>query len=91
MGNNIPPGAVAIDSWRTREVANNATTISTIAPTRSDHGARLKNTHHTAIAKRGHESAKQPYRGSPWRDDGNRDELEQHQRHRGDHAGPQPE
>ena len=50
MGNNIPPGAVAIDSWRTREVANIATTISTTAPTRSDHGARLKNTHHTTIA-----------------------------------------
>ena len=33
-----------------RDVANNATIITTMAPTRSDHGARLKSTHHTRIA-----------------------------------------
>ena len=65
MGNNIPPGAVAIDSWRTREVANNATTISTIAPTRSDHGARLKNTHHTTIANAATSPPSNPTGGAP--------------------------
>src|SRR5213080_5581469 len=32
------------------DVANSATIITTMAPTRSDHGARLKSTHHTRIA-----------------------------------------
>ena len=33
-----------------RDVANSATTIRTMAPTRSDQGARLKNSHHTTTA-----------------------------------------
>ena len=32
-----------------RDVANSATAIKTRTPTRSDHGARLKNSHHTTI------------------------------------------
>ena len=33
-----------------RDVATSATTIRTMAPTRSDQGARLKNSHHTTTA-----------------------------------------
>ena len=32
-----------------RDVANSAAIITTRAPTRSDQGARLKNSHHTTI------------------------------------------
>jgi hypothetical protein len=39
-----------IERWRKGRVANTAATITTIAPIRSDHGARLKNSHHTMIA-----------------------------------------
>src|SRR5262245_46844502 len=46
----IPCPAPTIDAWATALVANTATTIRTIAPTRSDHGARLNNSHHTAIS-----------------------------------------
>ncbi|OFW36480.1 MAG: hypothetical protein A3J29_14215 [Acidobacteria bacterium RIFCSPLOWO2_12_FULL_67_14b] len=39
-----------IDSWATLLIANTVTIIRMIAPTRSDQGARLKKTHHNAIA-----------------------------------------
>jgi hypothetical protein len=45
----IPCPAPTIDAWATVLVANTATTITMIAPTRSNHGARLNNSHHTAI------------------------------------------
>src|ERR1035437_10189441 len=50
MGNIIPIIPVAIDTWTMRDVANSAIIIRTIAPKRSDQGARLKNNHHTTIA-----------------------------------------
>ena len=50
MGNIIPIMPVAIDTWMTRDVATIATIIRTMAPKRSDQGARLKKTHHTTIA-----------------------------------------
>ena len=50
MGNIIPIIPVAIDTWMMLFVANSPTIIKTIAPKRSDQGARLKNTHHRTIA-----------------------------------------
>jgi hypothetical protein len=50
MGNKNPIPAVATDTWRRGEVATNATTISAMAPKRSDQTARLKNTHHRTSA-----------------------------------------
>ncbi len=50
MGSIIPIIPSRIDTWTRRDVANNATIIRTMAPTRSDQGARLKNSHHTRIA-----------------------------------------
>ena len=49
-GNSIPMPPFASDTWMKRDVANSATTISTMAPKRSDQGARLKNAHHTTTA-----------------------------------------
>ena len=49
MTNIIPIIPVAMDWWMMRGVANSATPIKTMAPTRSDQGARLKNSHHTTI------------------------------------------
>ena len=43
----IPP---TIDSWKNGLIAMMATAITTIAPRRSSHGARLKNIHHTMTA-----------------------------------------
>ena len=37
---------LAIEGCTTREVTAPATSISAVAPSRSDHGARLKNSHH---------------------------------------------
>ncbi len=48
--NIIPIIPVAIDTWMMRVVAASATIIRTMAPKRSDQGARLRNTHHTTIA-----------------------------------------
>ena len=42
----IPP---AIDGWTIRFVASTTIGISTIAPNRSNQGARLKNNHHNRI------------------------------------------
>ena len=56
MGNNIPCTPVAIDSWTMRDVANSATIIRTMAPKRSDQGARLKNSHHRTISQPADES-----------------------------------
>src|SRR5947207_760057 len=50
MGNIIPIIPPAMDLWIMRDVANAATIIRTMALTRSDQGARLKNSHHTTIA-----------------------------------------
>src|SRR2546425_12153050 len=50
MGNILLIPAFAMDGWTICFVANTATTITTMAPTRSDQGARLKNTHHRTIA-----------------------------------------
>jgi len=41
---------VRIDTSTTRDVTKSETGINTIAAMRSDHGARLKNSHHTTIA-----------------------------------------
>src|SRR5262245_2286607 len=43
----IPP---LMDWCTTRDVATSATIIKASAPSRSDHGARLKNSHHTTVA-----------------------------------------
>ena len=45
--NSIPIAPPRIDLSRKGRIANAATTISPIAPKRSSHGARLKNSHHT--------------------------------------------
>jgi hypothetical protein len=50
MGSIIPIIPFAIDACTTRDVAISATTINRTAPTRSDHGARLKNSHQARIA-----------------------------------------
>ena len=51
MGSIIPIIPFAIDSSTTRDVAKNATIITTRAATRSDQGARRKNSHHTGTAR----------------------------------------
>src|SRR5262249_53462804 len=50
IGNIIPIIPPAIEGSTTRLVATTATTISTSAPMRSNHGARLKNSHHKMVA-----------------------------------------
>ena len=90
MGNNIPIMPVAIDSWTMRDVANSATIIRTMAPKRSDQGARLKNTHHTTIANPPTSPPITPIGHGFGHDDGD-DKPDQPQQHHGDHAGPQPE
>src|SRR5260221_1154126 len=47
----IPWQAQTIDAWATAMVANTAATIRTIAPARSDQGARLNSNHHRRMAK----------------------------------------
>ena len=42
--------AIAMDGWTQSLVAAIATTIRTMAPTRSDHGARLNNSHQRTTA-----------------------------------------
>jgi hypothetical protein len=49
MGSIIPIIPFEMDSCTRREVADSATIIRTIAPRRSDHGARLKNSHHRTM------------------------------------------
>ena len=90
MANIIPIIPFAIDSWTTRDVANSATTIRTMAPRRSDQGARLKNSHHTTISQPADESAKHAEDHGLGNDEGD-DEPDQPLQHHGDHAGPQPE
>ena len=46
--NKNPIAPPAIDSWTMRLARNNPMTIRAIAPKRSDHAARLKNSHHRA-------------------------------------------
>ena len=90
MGNNIPCAPVAIDLSTMRDVANIAAIIRTTAPKRSDHGARLKNTHHRTIANPPPSPAKHPDEhgfGDDDRDDKPKQALQYHD----DHAGPQPE
>ena len=62
MGSNIPIIPFAIDSCTMRDVASTAPTMTTMAPTRSDQGARLKKSHHTMIANPPATPAK--YRGA---------------------------
>ena len=46
----MPIIPVAIDLSTRREVTSRPTAINARAPSRSDHGARLKNSHQTMIA-----------------------------------------
>ena len=90
MGNNIPCAPVAIDLWTMRDVANSATIIRTMAPKRSDQGARLKNTHHRTIANPPTGPAEQSDEHGFGHDD--RDaKTNQPLQYHDDHAGPQPE
>ena len=50
MANIMPIIPPTIDSWRSGLIATMATAITTTAPRRSSHGARLKNVHHTMTA-----------------------------------------
>ena len=86
----IPCPAPTIDSWATVLAANTATIIKTIAPTRSDQGARLKNTHHTTIANAPTTPPSIPMGSGIGRD--NRAAEHDEQLDDGDdHSGPQPE
>ena len=71
-------------------LANTAPTIRTIAPTRSNQGARLNNSHHTAISQRAGDAPKHADRSGIGRD--NRGAEHDEQLDDGDdHSGPQPE
>jgi hypothetical protein len=50
IGNIIPIIPFAMDGCTRCDVANNPTIIRTMAPTRSDQGARLKNSHRRRTA-----------------------------------------
>ncbi len=70
----MPMAPVAIDSWRMSGVAARATIIRATAPRRSDHGARLKNSHQTTRANPPANPPSMPYmaasgatRGTPYR------------------------
>jgi hypothetical protein len=52
---------LATDSWSKRGVAAMATIIETTALARSDHGARLKNNHHTTMATPAAKPPSTPY------------------------------
>ncbi len=90
MSNIIPIIPLAIDSWTMRDVATSATTIRTMAPKRSDQGARLKNSHHTTTANPPTSPPSIPTTAGLGHDDGD-DKPDQPLQHHGDHAGPQPE
>ena len=90
MTNSIPIIPFAIDSWTMRDVATSATIIRTMAPQRSDQGARLKNTHHTDDSQPADEAADHPDDQGLGRDDRDAKPDQPLQRH-GDDAGPQPE
>ena len=67
-----------------------ATIIRTMAPKRSDQGARLKNSHHTRTANPQTSPPSIPNSDGLGNDDGD-DEPDQPLQHHGDDAGPQPE
>src|SRR5262244_2630798 len=58
----LPMPAPAIDSWTRRFVTSRATIIRTMAPRRSDQGARLNNSHHTMMANVHTAAPINPYR-----------------------------
>ncbi len=49
-GKSIPIAPAEMDSWTMRDAARRPTIITARAPKRSDHGARLKKSHHTTMA-----------------------------------------
>ena len=85
-----PHGPPAIDTWTRRDVANSATIIRTMAPRRSDQGARLKSSHQTRIERARQGEPSSPTNSGFRHDQGTRN-LASHQQHGGDHAGPQPQ
>ncbi len=50
IGSIIPIMPLLIEGWTKRDTTSKPTRIKAIAPRRSSHGARLKNSHQRAIA-----------------------------------------